>query len=93
MPAPKRNGYDHRAYRRARQRLRAKNNICWICGKEIDTTLPAGNPGAWTADHETPISKGGSIMGPIKPAHHGCNSRRGNRPMDDYQPTRSSQPW
>lgn len=36
-------------------------------------------PGADTADHLTPRSKGGpDTLANLRPAHHGCNSARGD---------------
>lgn len=67
-------------YRKNRAKLLQTNPnpTCWICGQPIDTTLPPHHPLSFTADHLHPISQGGNNHGKLLPAHHSCNSRRGN---------------
>ncbi|MFD1083875.1 HNH endonuclease [Micromonospora andamanensis] len=49
----------------------ADDDRCWLCGKH----------GANTADHEIPLSRGGTNHRTnLRPAHKSCNSSRGNRP-------------
>ena len=45
--------------------------VCWLCGL----------PGANTADHIVPRSKGGAVYNLLNlaPAHKRCNESRGNR--------------
>lgn len=51
--------------------LEEHGTICWLCGQ----------PGATTADHILPRSLGGTNeLDNLRPAHHRCNSARGNRP-------------
>ena len=46
-------------------------DACWLCGQ----------PGADTADHVVPRSRGGgNELDNLRPAHRRCNSARGNRP-------------
>lgn len=41
--------------------------------------------GADTADHLTPRSKGGlDTLTNLRPAHHGCNSQRGDLPLGEW---------
>lgn len=48
----------------------AASDICWLCGY----------PGADTADHVVPITRGGDhSLANLKPAHNRCNNRKGNR--------------
>lgn len=54
-------------------------------------------PGATTADHLIPRSKGGSdeVETNLRPAHHGCNSARGDRDLAEWfaaHPVRQQQP-
>ena len=45
--------------------------VCWLCGL----------PGADSADHVIPVSKGGAVyaLANLAPAHRSCNYARGNR--------------
>ncbi|WP_200209119.1 HNH endonuclease [Micromonospora coerulea] len=62
-------GYDAE-YQRNRVTLLAEDDRCWLCGRY----------GANTADHVTPLSRGGTNdLSNLKPAHKACNSGRGNR--------------
>lgn len=49
-------------------------------GKRCALQIPNVCTGwAETHDHITPLSKGGHILGPTRPACRACNSSRGNR--------------
>jgi 5-methylcytosine-specific restriction endonuclease McrA len=56
-------------------------SVCWICEEPIITTgLPPRHRLGPSVDHVVPRSKGGSDhIANLRPAHLGCNSRRGNR--------------
>jgi 5-methylcytosine-specific restriction endonuclease McrA len=43
-------------------------------------------PGATTADHLIPRSKGGTddVEHNLRPAHHGCNTVRGDRDLSEW---------
>lgn len=73
-----RNGKGSKAYIRARKRLKRKGLPCWICGYAIPTDVPANHPQSFTADHYVPLNAGGELLGELRPAHRGCNSRRGD---------------
>ncbi|WP_280429848.1 HNH endonuclease [Nocardia brasiliensis] len=50
--------------------------ICHLCGR----------PGATTADHVIPRSKGGpDSLDNLRPAHYSCNSSRGARSLEDWR--------
>ena len=74
----------------ARARIKAKliaetggQPVCHLCGRPIDTRLPAGNPYAFEIDEVIPVSRGGSPFDVrnCRASHRLCNQRRGNRPM------------
>ncbi|WP_416382394.1 HNH endonuclease [Nocardia transvalensis] len=92
MPS-KRKGLDHRAYRRAKNKLRKESSTCWLCGNEIDRTLPPEHPESWTADHIDPLSKGGRLLGELRAAHRSCNSRRGNTDVTELNLLPTSRQW
>lgn len=59
------------AYQKARAHVLAANDVCWLCGR----------PGADTVDHVVPTSVEPRLaldVTNMRPAHHGCNARRGN---------------
>lgn len=51
--------------------LREKGGVCALCGL----------PGADSADHIVPRSRGGAVydLANLQPAHRRCNESRGNR--------------
>jgi hypothetical protein len=82
---------DLRAYRRASARLKrqakAKGWPCYLCGEPIDFDADYRDRRSFTADHVDPLAAGGAILGPLRPAHRGCNSRRGDARHERRIPT------
>lgn len=72
-----------REYVRRREALfrttRTNNTPCHLCGKPFDFSLPYTHPMSLTADHLDPVANGGSMIGPLAPAHRSCNSRKGKK--------------
>lgn len=58
---------------------------CWLCGL----------PGATTADHIIPRSKGGAVfsLDNLGPAHEHCNYSRGNRAASAYSIVEDGTAW
>lgn len=73
-----RRGRSGRPIRRLRQIVYARE-ICWLCGKPVDYTVPKRHPQAPSLDHRVPLSRGGhpTDLGNAELAHYGCNSSRG----------------
>jgi 5-methylcytosine-specific restriction endonuclease McrA len=86
-------GLDDRQYRKATARLRARSQVCWICGNPIDVSLPWTDKWSWTADHVVPRSKGGHLLGEMRAAHRACNSSRGNREVAPSAQLPTSRQW
>jgi 5-methylcytosine-specific restriction endonuclease McrA len=82
-----------RPYRALCIRQRALGLPCWLCGHNIDYTLPGRHRDAFTLDHLVPLSKGGSLLDPAnaRSAHRRCNSARGNR--SSIKQARASRRW
>jgi hypothetical protein len=63
--------------------LRARaDDLCELCGEPIDFEAPARSSRRPSVDHVVPLHAGGDPLPPVdelRLAHHGCNSRRGNR--------------
>ena len=71
----------HRRYRRNRSAILSGSPVCWLCGQPIDATLAWPDPMSGSADHVQAHDDGGNDSRTnLKPAHLGCNSRRGKRP-------------
>lgn len=88
------------AYRKRVLALRAevkrKGLPCWICGRAFDLTLPPTHPHSFTADHVVPVSRGGKLLGELRPACRSCNSRRGAGRATAHkviEPPRTSRAW
>lgn len=85
---PRRNLRD---YRRAVDKLRLQTKksggVCWLCREPFDWSLPYHDAMAFTADHVTPLARGGAILGALQPAHRRCNSRRNDGRGEDRTPT------
>jgi 5-methylcytosine-specific restriction endonuclease McrA len=92
-----RNG--HR-YRRWRQQVVDRSDVCWICLLPLDKRAPYRdpetglvNPRYPTADHVVPLALGGALLDPAngRASCFECNSRRGIRPLS--LPLRTSVDW
>lgn len=59
--------------------------ICALCGM----------PGANSADHIIPISKGGAVyvLENLQPAHRRCNYGRQAKPMSEYELVHNGTAW
>jgi 5-methylcytosine-specific restriction endonuclease McrA len=71
-----------RKYRKQRAALMVEGVICVLCGQPIDLSLKWPDPMCFTADHITPVDKGGHNLGPLQPMHATCNRARGTKDLD-----------
>ncbi len=92
MP-PRSKGRTGRPWLRIRRQILAQGRPCWLCGQDIDPSLPRQHPWSFTVDHIQPLSRGGSArdLDNLAPAHARCNSRRGSRVR--VQPLITSRRW
>ena len=94
MPKPA--GRDGRPWRRLTQRVRRNHDLCHLCLKPIDKTLPYTDPQSFTVDHLQPISTAphlALVYTNLAAAHRSCNSKRGNRSVTQAGQDRQSQTW
>lgn len=62
--------------------LETYGTTCHLCLKPVRLDAPPRHPMRPSADHVVPRSLGGTnAIGNLRPAHYGCNSRRGARPL------------
>lgn len=81
MPT-RRNDREYTRRRDALKRMARRDDLpCWLCGNAIDFELDYKHPMSFTADHVEAVAAGGSMTGPLKPAHRACNSRRQAQPV------------
>jgi hypothetical protein len=59
---------DH-VYLRNRTHILANSDVCWLCGQWIDPSLKWPDPWSASADHITPVSRGGDNRGQLQAAH------------------------
>lgn len=60
--------------------------ICQLCFQPIDLTLDYPNPMSFSIDHIVPVSLGGTHkLKNLQSAHLLCNSKRGNKPIGEWQ--------
>ncbi len=76
--APEEKWGGRKAQQYVRLTLEEYGTICWLCGL----------PGANSADHIIPRSKGGAVyeLANLGPAHKRCNESRGNRDVEAASP-------
>ena len=81
MPSSNPRYANHKRREEVRNRLKARGDICALCGMPIDYSLPAGHPMSFEVDEIVPVSRGGSPidMDNVQAAHRICNQRKGNR--------------
>ena len=85
MPRTYRNDHEYVKRREALKRKARKHAMpCHLCGKQINWEANWKAPDAFTADHLEAVATGGRMVGPLMPAHRGCNSRRGKKPLEQF---------
>lgn len=83
-----------------RKRVFAMQDVCGICGREVDKTLPPGLPLSPELDEIIPVARGGSPydIDNLQLVHRICNERKGAKMAGDdiepYEnPTPNSRNW
>lgn len=82
------------AWKRLRQRVIDSQDICHICGKDVDKSLKYPDRFSPTVDHIIPVVDGGTNeITNLMLAHYSCNSARQNKNIDDVRYTPYSFNW
>jgi hypothetical protein len=66
-------------YLRNRERLRRREDTCWVCGGYISPDLEWPDPMSWSADYVIAIRDGGSNNGELRAAHLCHNQARSRK--------------
>ena len=74
-------GPHRRIYDINRKRVLLSQDICGICGKLVDKSLPFSHPMSACVDHIIPIAKGGhpSDIENLQLAHRWCNRQKSDK--------------
>lgn len=78
---PDRDGNHKAAYEKHRRIILAQQEVCAICGKPVDKSLPFPDPFSATVDHIIPVAKGGhpSALDNLQLAHLICNQIKSSK--------------
>ena len=79
------------AWARARKAVLEHATHCAICGRPLNPDAPPRTKWSSSVDHIDPLSRGGDplALDRLRPAHYGCNSRRGDGTKRKPEPARS----
>lgn len=80
--------------------VKREENVCHLCGRDVDTSLPAGRPDSPEVDEIIPVSRGGNPLqrSNTKLSHRRCNQQRGNKPIGaprvvQMKPLKTTRRW
>lgn len=72
-------GRGGRLWEKLKDEVCPPGSVCWLCGKPIRFDVPARHPLSRSVDHVVSLKNGGhpTALANLRPAHYGCNSRKG----------------
>lgn len=86
----------HNGHRRnqTRDRVYARDTVCWLCKAPVDKTLPPRLPQSPEVHEVIPVSRGGSPYETTNTVltHRACNQWIGNRTPDELARDQRDQP-
>lgn len=82
---PDQSGTHRKQFERNKKKIYATQNICAICGKPVDFSIPYPHPLSACIDHIIPVAKGGhpSDINNMQLAHMTCNRQKADKLIDD----------
>lgn len=98
MQGPARLGPFRQEYERNKKKVLMTQDVCGICGKPVNKSLPGTDPMGPTIDHIIPIAKGGhpADISNLQLAHRACNRQKSDKLLngdtkEEY--TNRNLPW
>lgn len=81
--------------RQVRARVLREETVCWICGGEVDKTLPTPHPESAEVDEVVPVSAGGSPTDRrnCRLSHRRCNVGRNRTRQSRIVPLTTTRDW
>lgn len=78
-------GSHRTAFEKNKKRILASQNVCGICGKEVDMSLKFPHPLSATVDHIIPLARGGhpSALENLQLAHLCCNRMKADKLFEE----------
>ena len=78
---PDQNGTHRGIFEKNKKRIYATQNVCGICGRDVDFSLKYPHPLSPCIDHIIPIAKGGhpSDIDNLQLAHWTCNRQKSDK--------------
>ena len=72
------------AWRKLRAQVLREEDVCYICGRPVDKTLPGTAPMGPQVDHIVARSEGGAVFerSNLHLVHSRCNQRKKNKNLD-----------
>ena len=75
------------SWRKLRAQVMREENVCYICGRPVDKSLPGTAPMGPQVDHVVARSEGGAVFerSNIHLVHSRCNQRKKNKNLDEIR--------
>ena len=72
------------SWRKLRAQVMREEDVCYICGRQVDKSLPGTAPMGPQVDHVVARSEGGAVFerSNLHLVHSRCNQRKKNKDLD-----------
>ena len=79
-----RRSINNASWRKLRAQVMREENVCYICGRSVDKSLPGTAPMGPQVDHIVARSEGGAVFerSNLHLVHGRCNQRKKNKDLD-----------
>lgn len=75
------------SWRKLRAQVMREENVCYVCGRQVDKSLPGTAPMGPQVDHIVARSEGGAVFerSNLHLVHSRCNQRKKNKNLDEVR--------